>query len=64
MSKSPWNLYDLLVEFLDRHELPRGPLLLRDMGLNTEAPLDHKTPAIEKILAVYGRQPGGRCPSC
>ncbi len=62
VSKSPWNLYDLLVEFLDRHELPRGPLLLRDMGLNAEAPLDHKTAAIEKILSVYGRMPGGPLP--
>jgi phosphatidate phosphatase APP1 len=53
VSKSPWNLYDVLVEFLDRQELPRGPLLLRDMGLYSEAPLDHKTSAIEKILATY-----------
>jgi phosphatidate phosphatase APP1 len=57
VSKSPWNLYDVLVEFLDRQELPRGPLLLRDIGLHSEAPLDHKTSAIEKILATYRTLP-------
>ena len=57
VSKSPWNLYDVLVEFLDRQELPRGPLLLRDMGLYSEAPLDHKTSAIEKILATFQTLP-------
>jgi phosphatidate phosphatase APP1 len=53
VSKSPWNLYDLLVEFLDLQQLPRGPLLLRDIGLHSEGPLDHKTTAIERILAIY-----------
>ena len=40
ISKSPWNLYDFLVQFLDKHQLPRGPLMLRDLGVGTEAPLD------------------------
>ena len=38
VSKSPWNLYDFLVQFLDKHQLPRGPLMLRDLGVSTEAP--------------------------
>jgi phosphatidate phosphatase APP1 len=33
LSKSPWNIYDVLVEFMDRQGLPVGPLLLRDLGL-------------------------------
>jgi phosphatidate phosphatase APP1 len=53
VSKSPWNLYDFLVEFLERQGLPRGPLLLRDIGLSSEAPLDHKTTAIEQVLGTY-----------
>jgi phosphatidate phosphatase APP1 len=62
VSKSPWNLYDVLAEFLDRQELPRGPLLLRDIGLHSEAPLDHKSAAIEKILTLYEQLPGGPLP--
>ncbi len=57
VSKSPWNLYDLLVDFMDAHGLPRGPLLLRDLGLNTAAPLDHKASAIDQILTTYPALP-------
>lgn len=34
ISSSPWNLYDLLVDFLRLNEIPPGPLLLRDLGLD------------------------------
>ncbi len=57
VSKSPWNLYDFLIEFLDRHGLPRGPLFLRDVGLRAEAPLDFKSAAIDDIFATYPRLP-------
>jgi phosphatidate phosphatase APP1 len=30
VSSSPWNFYDLLVEFLERQQLPAGPMFLRD----------------------------------
>ncbi len=33
VSSSPWNLYDVLIEFLDLNGVPLGPLLLRDWGL-------------------------------
>lgn len=33
VSKSPWNLYAPLVEFLELQGLPAGPLVLRDFGL-------------------------------
>lgn len=33
VSSSPWNFYDLLVEFLERQQLPAGPMFLRDYGL-------------------------------
>jgi phosphatidate phosphatase APP1 len=34
ISSSPWNLHDLLVDFLRLNEIPPGPLLLRDLGLD------------------------------
>ncbi|MDF3066142.1 MAG: hypothetical protein K0R38_1743 [Polyangiaceae bacterium] len=57
VSKSPWNLYDFLVDFMDHHELPRGPLLLRDIGLHEAPPLDHKSAAVESLLQTYPRLP-------
>jgi phosphatidate phosphatase APP1 len=57
VSKSPWNLYDFLVEFLDKHELPRGPLMLRDLGVGTEAPLDFKSSCIDEVFDTYPQLP-------
>jgi phosphatidate phosphatase APP1 len=57
VSKSPWNLYDFLVDFMERHGLPRGPLMLRDLGLNQEAPLDFKSACLDRILSTYPRLP-------
>jgi phosphatidate phosphatase APP1 len=51
LSKSPWNLYTPLVEFLEIQGLPPGPLLLRDFGLRMKK--HHKTRALEEILATY-----------
>lgn len=53
VSKSPWNLYVPLVEYLEVQGLPLGPLMLRDFGLRLER--NHKTKAIEEILATYPR---------
>ena len=58
VSSSPWNLYDLLVEFLDLNDIPVGPLMLRDWGISaTELlPTGHgpyKRETIERILATY-----------
>ena len=36
LSRSPWNVYELLTGFMEHHELPKGPLLLRDAGLEEE----------------------------
>jgi len=57
VSKSPWNLYDFLVDFLDYHGLPRGPLLLRDIGLREAPPVDHKTAAVQELLQMYPELP-------
>jgi phosphatidate phosphatase APP1 len=57
VSSSPWNLYDLLIDFLDLNNIPEGPLLLRDYGLD-EKPEDdnhssHKLKEITNILSAY-----------
>jgi phosphatidate phosphatase APP1 len=57
VSKSPWNLYDFLVDFLEHHALPRGPLLLRDIGLHEAAPVDHKSAAVRELLELYPSLP-------
>ena len=57
VSKSPWNLYDFLLDFLDHHGLPRGPLLLRDIGLHEAPPVDHKSAAVQELLETYPELP-------
>lgn len=58
VSSSPWNLYDLLIDFMDLNEIPEGPLLLRDFGLNSERVISsdhmgHKLHEIENILDAF-----------
>jgi phosphatidate phosphatase APP1 len=57
VSSSPWNLYDLLIDFLDLNDIPEGPLLLRDYGLNANPEIanhtSHKLKEIENILLTY-----------
>ncbi len=55
VSKSPWNLYAPLVEYLELQGLPAGPLLLRDFGWRM--PKAHKERAISAILERYPRLP-------
>ena len=55
VSKSPWNLYAPLLEYLEVQRFPPGPLLLRDFGWRPEK--EHKRKAIEEILATYPRLP-------
>lgn len=57
VSKSPWNLYDFLVDFMHHHHLPRGPLLLRDIGLREAPPLDHKSESVRQLLETYPSLP-------
>jgi phosphatidate phosphatase APP1 len=37
LSSSPWNLFDVLAEFLEVQRLPRGPILLRDWDVSLDA---------------------------
>ncbi len=58
VSGSPWNLYDLLAEFMDHQQIPRGPILLRDFGLDRQQLLkketiEYKLGCIRPILDLY-----------
>ena len=60
VSSSPWNNYDLLYHFLELNDIPQGPLLLRDFGLDKDKFLhsdhmSHKYKEIENILVTYPR---------
>ncbi|MFG0266428.1 MAG: App1 family protein [Rhodopirellula sp. JB055] len=36
VSSSPWNLFDLLEDFLHNNAIPQGPLFLRDLGIDRD----------------------------
>ena len=61
VSNSPWNLYDLLLDFLHLNQLPRGPILLRDFGLPADDTVQsyktHKADMVDKILSTYPHLP-------
>jgi phosphatidate phosphatase APP1 len=61
VSSGAWNFYDLLKEFLDHNGFPRGPILLRDIGLERDRFLaeghEHKLRKIERILTAYPALP-------
>ncbi|GGK40413.1 phosphatase [Deinococcus malanensis] len=55
VSSSPWNLYGLIWRFLNKREVPLGPLLLRDWNLQTLAGSHdtHKLEAIQQMMTTY-----------
>ncbi|MEX2283015.1 MAG: phosphatase domain-containing protein [Gemmatimonadota bacterium] len=55
VSSCPWNLYDLLDEFLEIRGIPAGPLILREWGLgvNPSRNAPHKLEAIAHVLDTY-----------
>jgi len=58
LSHSPWNIYDLLEEFLQLQKFPKGPILLRDYGLNPSGEhAHHKITSIAHILKMYPHLP-------
>jgi len=58
VSNSPWNLYDLLEEFLTVQKLPKGPILLRDYGIQPSGDFSgHKLNSISHILEMYPNLP-------
>ncbi len=62
VSGGPWNLYDLVVEFLDHHGVPPGPLLLTEWTLDprtlgSAATVEHKREQIARLLDAYPSLP-------
>jgi phosphatidate phosphatase APP1 len=62
VSSSPWNLYDFLEEMMDVHNIPKGPLMLRDLGLSRKHLLsgshqEHKLVQVEKIFSLVRNIP-------
>lgn len=58
VSSSAWNLYDLFRVFLEHNNLPSGPILLRDYGIDgdkfvVEQGHRHKLRKIESIFEMY-----------
>jgi phosphatidate phosphatase APP1 len=59
VSSSPWNLYDLIADFLDAQKIPTGPMLLRDwdIGRQLMRTRDYKLTQIREILSTYPALP-------
>jgi phosphatidate phosphatase APP1 len=58
VSSSPWNLYDVITQFLELQGIPLGPVLLRDLDLgfgtlSSRRHHDHKGDHIRRILHTY-----------
>lgn len=59
VSSSPWNLYDVIADFLAAQEIPAGPMLLRDwdIGRSLLRNRDYKLAQISEILDTYPTLP-------
>lgn len=60
VSGSEWNLYDLLINFFKYHDIPEGPLFLKNKGINRdEVRIDTKGSShkVERIRHVLDRYP-------
>lgn len=55
VSSSPWNLYDLFVDFLDVHGVPAGPLFLKDWGPATVG--RHRAHTLAVIRRLFDAYP-------
>lgn len=58
VSSGPWNLYDLYADFLEFQNIPAGPIMLGDFGIDEDkfihAPHDeHKLAAVRGIMNAY-----------
>ena len=58
VSSSPWNIYDVISEFMELQNVPKGPLMLRDWdlslgSLSSTRHFDHKGVAIRNVMQLY-----------
>jgi phosphatidate phosphatase APP1 len=54
VSSGPWNLYDLLVDFMELNSIPLGPLFLQDYGFDRDKffKLENRTHKIRRIAEI------------
>lgn len=62
VSSSPWNLYELLHDFMDLNRIPHGPMFLQDWGIDEKtlilaAHTDHKLAQIQTLVDYYPHLP-------
>ena len=62
VSSSPWNIHDIVADFLDIQRIPRGPITLRDWDVVLSALTSShlgtfKEPVINEILELYPELP-------
>ena len=58
VSSSPWNLYDVLEDFLDFHGVPAGPMFLKDWSpTSVWSHRRHKLESIRSLLDTYPELP-------
>ncbi|CAN5587121.1 App1 family protein [soil metagenome] len=59
VSTGPWNLYDLLENFLEIQELPKGPIFLKDWGgvKDLLKGMDHRRHKLEVIRDIFDTHP-------
>jgi phosphatidate phosphatase APP1 len=57
VSSSPWHLFTPLIEFLQKQDIPIGPLMLKELGVRklfgSGKHRNHKLDQIEAILTMY-----------
>lgn len=58
VSSSPWNLYELLHDYMDINGIPHGPMLLQDWGIDEvtlilDSHTDHKLEQIQLLVDYY-----------
>ncbi len=58
VSNSPWNLYDLLTDFMHHNDVPKGPILLRDIVLpNSEKVTQYHSHKYNETIAIIRTYP-------
>lgn len=62
VTSSPWNLYDMIVDFFVVREIPLGPLFMVNLGLTqdqfiTPGHRDHKLKTIQNLLDTHPTLP-------
>ena len=60
VSRSSWGLYDLFVDFMEAHDVPRGPMFLMDAAVIEEKSAalgheNHKLETLAEILDTHAR---------